>query len=482
MSLPTSSLSKLTISGMPPTSTASIRHSHTKDHPVSSSDDSSGSEEDSGDDSDTSTSRILTSPNTKLHYDTSHLPASVFSHVRAGLKSSLTFSSCTVYTEAEYFAFQVSESAVVRVGAPGSKYSAVTCHCDSEPKPCRHIIFLQDQLANHTLNDEQKAEALPLSRNGIPREMLDAFQSIKHGYPALLTELGCKVIVKNEGAEDAAAARADRIQETRDILASFSAKYSTDDYLPDIFNSNSPTTPANRLYPKDLEKTLAVSMIANDNLFNEMRRIVTPSDCATDYFEKKHQKVLEALRAMDYYVLNKRTPPPLTFKPDVGWCVDVIENSVDDIMARIDETSTPLSRPAKETAAGALSQTLRDLSKRNIDVYDSPIWRHSREQALDIEHRNIFIRFFGELPEEGEKKFILDHLADLADAATSYLEILKEAAESFDAAARHKKIPKAFADKLQRIIKDVKSSGRKNSVGGSKRRGDESGGDTKRMK
>ena len=211
MSLPTSSLAKLTISGMPPTSSTSTLHSRTKDHCGTSSDDSSGSEENSEDDSDTSTSRILTSPNTKLHYDTSQLSASVFSHVRAGLQSSLTFSRCSEYKEAEYFALQVSESAVVRVGAPGSKYSAVTCHCDSEPKPCRHIIFVQDQLANRTLNDQQKAKTLPLSRNGVPKETLDAYQSIKHGGSALLTELGCEVVAKHDGADSAAAARADRI-------------------------------------------------------------------------------------------------------------------------------------------------------------------------------------------------------------------------------------------------------------------------------
>lgn len=486
MSFPTSSLSKLTISGMPPTSCTFNRHSHSKDDPATSSDDSSGFEEDSGDDSDTSTSRILTSPNSKLHYDTSGLSPELLSQARAGLKSPLTFTKCTFHTQPsnpQYFAFQVSESAVVRVGEPGSEFSTPTCHCNSEPKPCQHTFFLLDQIAKYTLVNAQNASPLQLSEDGVPREMRDAFQKIKDGKQQLFTQLGCEISVKSsEEPEDPTAAREERIWETRDILASFDKEKSTDEYRPDIFTTALPATTKTKLYPNDLQKTLAVSMISNDNLFNEMRRIVTPSDCATDYFEKKHQKVQGAWRDMEYYVRNKRTPPALTVKPDVAWCADIIENSVDDIMTRIEETSTPLSRSAKETAAGALTKILRDLSRRNIDVYDSPNWRHSREQALDIEHRNIFIHFFGELPEEGEKKFILDDLSNLADAGTSYLEILKEAAESFDAAARAKKIPQAFADKLQRIIKDLKRSGGRNIVGGSKRRGDESGGDTKRMK
>lgn len=491
MSLPTSRFSDLAISGMLSTSNSTDRNTPAKDDPISSSDEYSGSEQDSADDSDTSASGILTSVNTKLRYNSSRLTPTISSRARAGLNSPFTFTACSFYHQKPsppYYGVQISETSNfhMRVGSSGSEYSALTCTC-GEQRPCRHVFFLLDQIANHTLDKEQKKTALPLTQDGVQRDVLSAFQTIKDSGDGLFEKLKGKSRTVSGKDDDSVPQRnpgnvAERINDVRDILASFSPTESTDEFRPDIFdNIQRQGPPQNQLFPDDLEKTLALSMIANEQVFRHLSTIVPQSHCAIDYFEKKQHKMLTALRAMDEYTSSKKKLQGLP-AADVAWCARIIETSVEKIVSRVNEAPSPLSASAKESAAKALSKILTELCERNVDVYNRGIWRHAKEQALDIKDRNIFVRFFDYGPEHG-KKFILDDLSDLGDSATPYRELLKEAAEAFDSAYRNKKIPKAYVDKVQRIVGDLKGSGRgTRSKTGSKRPGDESGGDNKRMK
>lgn len=489
MSLPTSSLSKLTISGMPPTSSTSTRHSHTKNEPVTSSDDYSGSEEDSGDDSDTSTSRtFFTSPNTKLHYDASRLSPTTSINVRRGFRAHLAFTGCSHYDEessGEYFGVQLSETVGVRVGAPGTKYAALKCSCDeSTTKPCRHIFFLQDQLAKDTFTEQQKRRTLPLTDDGLPHDMLNAFQKLKYAGPNLVHKLrGTSATESDDEDEEQLQGNnpmgLERCIAVRDILASFSETGTRDDYLPDIFNNSaSQTATENQLYPKNLEKTLAASMMINDEVFNHFRSIVRPSHCSSDYFQKKCRNALSALEDMDDYTQTKRYAqggPP----PDVPWCAGVVAGLVDDIVARVNEpNTTSLPRSAKERAAQALCQILKALCEHNEDVHDKPVWQNTQQQALDIRDRNIFVRFFKDPPRSGDKKFILDDLSLLGDAATNYLEMLKDMTETFN----ESQVSRIYGERLQSLIKELRGKGRASCKSVTKRPGDESGGDTKRMK
>lgn len=328
---------------------------------------------------------------------------------------------------------------------------------------------------------------MPLTRDGVPRLVLDAFQRIKEGGDGLLKTLEGKsraVSGKDNESDPQRNPRnvRERINDVRDILASFSPTESRDEYRPDIFeNIRRQGPPQNQLFPDDLEKTLALSMITNGQVFDHLSKIVPESHCAIDYFEKKHKKMLKALKTMDEYTSNKKKVQGSP-APDVAWCASVIETSVEEVISRINDAPSPLNPSAKESAAKALSKILKELSDRNVDVYNRGIWRHAKEQALDIKDRNIFVRFFDHGPEHS-KKFILDDLSDLGDSAIPYREMIEEAAEAFDSAYRHKKIPKAYADKVQRIVGDLKGSGSSTkSKSGSKRPGDESGGDNKRMK
>lgn len=316
---------------------------------------------------------------------------------------------------------------------------------------------------------------------------MDAFQQIKAAGPTLFEKLERNSITasaddgENPEPQANSVQGAARVRHVRDILASFSKTDSTDDYRSDIFdNIRSRPASGNHLYPEDLEKTLAYSMITNDALFDQMRDIVPPKRRASAYFNKKCQKALEAFNVMDDYTKNKRKPQDSP-TPDVAWCAKVVQASVNDIMARINKAQSPLHESARKSAAQALTQILHNLSERNVDIYNRPVWRHAVQQALDIKDRNIFLRFYRTIPDDGSK-FILDDLSGLADALLDYRDLIEEAAEVFGEAYQAKQIPKAYSDRIQRLASDWRGTRLSRSKSGSKRPGDESGGDNKRMK
>ena len=88
------------------------------------------------------------------------------------------------------------------------------------------------------------------------------------------------------------------------------------------------------------------------------------------------------------------------------------------------------------------------------------------------------MRFFKDPPRSGGKKFILDDLSLLGDAATNYLEMLKDMTETFN----ESQVSRIYGERLQSLIRELRGKGRASSKNVTKRLGDESGGDTKRMK
>jgi hypothetical protein len=453
MSSPTSSFSRLSLSRMPTTRAESRRQP-----PPPHSSDEDESDNDNADDSSPEVEAVVKSTHTKLRYDISRLSPTTEERAKAGLKEPFTLGHCAVYNpneKTEYFAFQIFEAVnfSVRIGAPESEYRELTCHCDDDHRPCRHIFWLLDQMAQHTLTDAQKESLLTLSKNGYPLEAVDPYHQITTAGPRLFQELDCELRTDGtfEDPETSSDASEDRIKDVRDILSSFSS-VTRDEYRPDIFNNipSSPTTDQGLLVPQDLEKTLAWSMIANDDFFRHMRSLVPSSHCAADLFQKKQAEAKIVLEKLDKYIAKRPNRPETVH--DIPWCGNHIVQIVNSIMARINEARTPLSLHAKQRAAETLSLILLWVSQRNIDVYASPVWARSRQQALPLNERNLFARLFGSAP-PGTDRFIVDNLTDLGDAVAPFVHHLEEALEKFTA----NKAPKVYIDKLATLVKSPKS-------------------------
>jgi hypothetical protein len=137
---------------------------------------------------------------------------------------------------------------------------------------------------------------------------------------------------------------------------------------------------------------------------------------------------------------------------DIAWCASALATTVSQIATRLNSARTPLSLAARQEAAHALVLTLRALTARNIDVYATPLWARSREQALPLRDRNIFVRFFGESPTPGQDRFVLDQLEDLGDAVRPFVGMLEDIAQRFE----ENKSPKGWVDGLKRMVVGLK--------------------------
>ncbi|ELR09647.1 hypothetical protein GMDG_04138 [Pseudogymnoascus destructans 20631-21] len=464
MSSPASGFSRLSLSRM-----ASTRPEDGATQPSNDSSDASDSEDsndDSGEDSSPEDASILRSAHTKLRYDTSRLTRSTTRRARAGLNEPFTLSHCSVYNPSEgseYFAFQIFEtvSFSVRVGAPDSEYRSPTCHCDSDPGPCRHIFWLLDQIASHTLSSSDKSTPLPLSSRGFSRTPAnaDAYHHITASGPHLFQELDCDHrIAPSYTKPSPAAATAARITDIRDILASFSPA-TRDDYRPDIFSAPPPTPSSPLLFPTDLEKTLAHAALANPDLFRHLRALVPSSHCTASFFRKQRARAAAALAKLDAYTATRPRAAaaggPLVVVHDVKFAATAVSEAVAAILARVHEARAPLSIAARQAAAESLALTLLDLSKRNIDVYATPIWKGTRQQTLSLTDRNIFAHFFGSEPPAGGERFLVDGLANLGDAGRGVVGVLEEAREAFGARAA----PVVYGEKLGWLVGSLRREG-----------------------
>ncbi|OBT40432.1 hypothetical protein VE00_08884 [Pseudogymnoascus sp. WSF 3629] len=480
MSSPTSGFSRLSLSRM-----ASTRPEDGAPPPSNDDSDSSGSEEDSNDDSGEDSSPedapILRSAHTKLRYDTSRLTRSTTRRARAGLNEPFTLGHCSVYNPSEgseYFAFQIFETVnfSVRVGAPDSEYRSLTCHCDSDPGPCRHIFWLLDQIASHTLSSSDKSAPLPLSPRGFSRAPAnaDAYHHITASGPHLFQELDCDLRIAPSYTEPSpAAATAARITDIRDILASFSPA-TRDSYRPDIFSALPADPSSPLLFPTDLEKTLAYAALANPDLFRHLRALVPSSHCAASFFRKQRARVVAALAKLDAYTATRPRASAAAAASggaavvhDVKFAATAVSEAVAAILARVNEARAPLSIAARQAAAESLALTLLDLSKRNIDVYASSVWKGTRQQTLPLTDRNIFARFFGSEPAAGKERFLVDGLADLGDAGRGVVGVLEEAREGFGGVAA----PKVYGEKLGWLVGSLKGGGEGGSGGVREKRG-----------
>jgi len=431
-----------------------LQHLREEDPEASDDDDSV----DPGEESNPEADEIIRSVHTKLRYDTSQLSPTTEGRAKAGLKEAFTLGHCSLYNpsqSSEYFAFQIFETVnfSVRIGAPDSEYRELTCHCDNDPRPCRHIFWLLDQIAEHTLTSAEKAAPLPLTKRGFSPSSLSAYHQITSAGPRLFQELDCELRTSPDASyplpPSPSSVSAERIQDVRDILSTFTPQPPSL-YRPDIFASL-PASPTATLFPDDLEKTLAHALLANDDLFRHLRTLVPTSHCATTFFHKQRARTTAALAALDAHIATRAGPAV-----SVAQTGAAIGAAVAAILARVHEARSPLSGAARRAAAEALCLVLLDVAGRDADVYDSPVWARSREQALPLRERNLFVRLFGGAAAEaeaGRERFIVDGLADLGDAARGVVGLVEEARERFEA----NRAPRAYAEKLAWLAGSLKA-------------------------
>lgn len=327
---PTSQLSRLSLERMGPTARqggkpnrSAVPRSVTKHHGSDSDDESSngsGADEDNGDDGDDDeedTRTIVSSPATRLAYDISGLDSETQSEIRqlfregpASEPPSLVLQWCQFNQEqddSQFYAFQLHEIVPrsIRIGSPTSKYNSPRCNCMADnDKPCRHLIYLLDQL-NYFSSDRllnEPVQKLGTDASPGPKQLFERISSFHLNM--LASNLHCDV----GSPESNTQTNSVRLAETREILATLAKsdgdEYAVQHFRPDIFEdrtANSLLGDSGILSYGDLTATVANMLVTHNDFFAYFLKLLGPMSRARDPFRKIQQHVERVLRELDGY-------------------------------------------------------------------------------------------------------------------------------------------------------------------------------------
>ncbi|CAK7239887.1 MAG: hypothetical protein STHCBS139747_001322 [Sporothrix thermara] len=150
---------------------------------------------------------------------------------------------CGISNDPDVFAFQLQELVprTIRIGSPTSRIPRPSCNCTgTNDTPCRHLVWLMDQIAKQTLHDHPPDVPLVLDGvTGFPREIgSDVYARIADFHIDILANtLHCGA------GPPSGRPNPHRLREAREILAGLDGVRDddgVDTYAPEIFDQDQP--------------------------------------------------------------------------------------------------------------------------------------------------------------------------------------------------------------------------------------------------
>ncbi|CAN8099773.1 unnamed protein product [Discula destructiva] len=348
----------------------------------SSSDDDLGDAPMEGEDSQESedTGTILVSPSTNITYDISSLDVDTQAEVKQLFRATpasgappLVLQWCQFNKDEQdnqWYAFQLHEVVPrsIRIGPPSSEYRDAKCNCMGETaKPCKHLLYLLDQL-NYVAGDKHLDEPVQkLEPGGASTEMDQPFEKISRFHLDLLaSSLHCNV----GSPESQATVNPVRVEETREILAAV-AQSDADDFAvkhfrPDIFEDRDGLHDHNIITYNDLTKTVANMLLTNNDFFAYFLNLL-PGPTASrprDAFRTIQWHVDRVFAQLSaYYYEPSESPAPVVDQPvaasaegprDIAWAAAHIRRAVATIQHRLQNRPDAPSPAERASAARTL--------------------------------------------------------------------------------------------------------------------------------
>ncbi|TPX11228.1 uncharacterized protein E0L32_001046 [Thyridium curvatum] len=346
-------------------------------------------EEDEESDDDYSTSLHVRSPTTGLRYnienlgdETQDIVRDLFSETPQEDLPLITLQWCNFDSQRSLYAFQVHEIVprAIYVGASDSSYPSPSCNCMKNGSgPCRHLIWLMDQLAKQTVHDHDPEQELELNDRGFPSKVGDPYARIADFHLDILADgLHCDPGFPNTFPEP----NRHRVREAREILAAVADidDDEQDNYRPEIFDAESPTKldQGEIITRGDLELTLLHLLLSNNEIFAMFLKLLDPTDKVRDPFRKLQQRVARVLDDLNAYTTSQPTTRDIPSSTateqqdssaagsastaegprDVPWAARHIARVVQQIHIMLDQ-SRPLSTRERASAARALVWILK---------------------------------------------------------------------------------------------------------------------------
>lgn len=335
--------------------------------------DASADVDDDGDE-DEDTRTIVCSPVTRISYDISKLDLETRSEIRQLFRDTpssdppqMVLQWCQLNQEqrdGQNYAFQLTETVPrsVRIGSSNSRYAQPRCNCmgDSE-KPCRHLMYILDQLDYLTSNSLLNERVRKIGPQGYSAEMSHPFDRIsKYHLDLLASNLHCDV-----GSPDSKTQpNAVRLQETQEILATIAKSdgddYAVKQYRPDIFEKHDSILKEHGIISYyDLTSTVAKMLITNNDFFAYFLKLLEPNSIARDPFRKIQQHVDRVLGELDEYSRNPGAQASTVEGPrDVAWAAAHVTRAVCTIQYLLQKRADAPSPAERASAARTLVRIL----------------------------------------------------------------------------------------------------------------------------
>ncbi|KAL2155143.1 hypothetical protein VTH82DRAFT_3819 [Thermothelomyces myriococcoides] len=273
-----------------------------------------------------------------------------------------------------FYAFQMHEvvPCSVRIGSRRSgRFSTPRCECPDARyqgvRPCKHLVWLFDKISKQALFDHDPDSELTLTEFGYPEELGDPFDQISQiGLDILADDLRCDT---SEPDNDVIAPNPARVREAREMVAAVAGIQPGElgEYRLDLEDSYGRD---NTLIRRgDLGATLFSLILASHSLAEWVRSELSPSDPAVDPFRSIQHRVTRIVQRLDACSSAREGGEP----PDAaerGWrradrprnadwaCVQ-IQRSVKKIEKLVSRGSSPLTEPARASAARSLVVILK---------------------------------------------------------------------------------------------------------------------------
>ncbi|KAH8910662.1 hypothetical protein BR93DRAFT_280839 [Coniochaeta sp. PMI_546] len=370
---PTTGISKLHLESMPPTVRTHSEMDSSREADVSREPQAEG--DDSMDEDNDPTIR---SPN-RLKYNIERLSP----HMRKLVRSlwgetfdeppEIALQWCERMLDADgnidFYAFQLHEVVPrsVRIGSPKSQYSKPQCQCGAT-KPCKHVIWLSDCIAQQALYGHGPQQKLTLNEQGYADELGEPFRCISDmRLDVLAAGLHCEVghPLARSGPSP------QRVADAQAIIASIADvdEHHFDSYRSDLtyasFDSRS------LVHHKDAEATLFSLLVASHRIAAWVRSRLRPSDPARSPFRQIESRARRIFADLDNFVAATTLGGNPAADPegacDVPWAATNLSSCVRQIHTLIARAEAPLSPAERASAARALVRILRGIIDRQND-------------------------------------------------------------------------------------------------------------------
>ncbi|KAK1451644.1 SWIM zinc finger protein [Colletotrichum melonis] len=417
---------------------------------------------------------IIRSPS-KLVYKLDTLSHDARLRVREAFKDPPRLSLQYCRLRDDVYAFQMTELVPrsIRIGSPDSPFATPRCSCREQQQtagpPCKHLLWLLDQLVKQTLYDYDPASPLTMTADGYPEEIGDPFSDISAFHLDVLADgLRCDVVTpgSEEDSENTDSDEAEededqrqhlnphRVDEAREMLSAVMSSSSPEDYRPDLC-SNPPSTGKKPVKRRDLEGTIFRMLLANNDFFHYFLSQMRSTDPVNDPFRKLSQRVDRVLRELDSYATTSTTIPSseggsAEGPRDVAWAARHISGVIGLVRTSIFKRDRPLEPQERTSAARTLVHILAAVVERNRD-FVSPT-STTRLAAIARRDKNLFLRLVGDRDED----FVLGVLSLLPpDAAAPFLHSLEDILDQLGVNGA----PATYVEKFRSLIARLRRSG-----------------------